>query len=150
MKKCLAMRLYLLAHKCHKMGGVICRINRVLNSVDLPYTAELDPNVVLSHNGLGVVIHERAKIGYGTVIQQNVTIGGRGQSGVPIIGKNVFIGAGACVLGGIIIGDNARIGANAVVIEDVPDNCTAIGVPAKIIENNENHIVNPLLAQKIL
>lgn len=84
-------------------------------------------------------------IGENTAIYQNVTIGGRGRSGCPVIGKNVFIGAGAVIMGGITIGDNARIGANAVVIHDVPDNSTAVGVPARNIISDQSHIVNPLL-----
>lgn len=64
---------------------------------------------------------------------QHVTIGGRVGPGVPVIGDNVRIGSGAKVLGGIRIGNYAQIGANAVVIKDVPDNATAVGVPAKII-----------------
>lgn len=54
---------------------------------------------------------------------------------LPVVGNNVLIGAGAKILGGVRIGDNAKIGANAVVLHDVPANCTAIGIPAKIISN---------------
>lgn len=64
------------------------------------------------------------------MIYQNVTIG----SGVngPRIGKNCLLGAGCCVLGDITIGDNVKVGANAVVLKDVPSNCTVVGVPAQI------------------
>lgn len=146
MKKnsCLAMRLYLFAHRHPKLGKVICKLNRVLNSCDIPRSADIDETVVFFHNGLGCVIHESAVIGANTAIFQNVTIGGRGRSGCPTIGKNVFIGAGAVILGGVLIGDNARIGANAVVLCDVPENCTAVGVPAEVIKSDQNHIVNPL------
>ena len=68
------------------------------------------------------------------LLYQNVTLGGRNGKGGPIIGKNCIIGAGACVLGEITIGDNVNIGANAVVLEDVPENCTVVGVPAKIVK----------------
>ena len=107
--------------------------------------------IYLGHNGLGCVIHERAVIGENTKIYQNVTIGGRGQSGCPAIGKNVFIGCGACILGGITIGDNANIGSNAVAIIDVPEGCTAVGVPAKIIkkENEKHEVCNYWLRQDI-
>ena len=75
----------------------------------------------------------RAKIGWGTTIQHCVTIGEINSNDAPIIGINVFIGARAMILGNIKIGDNVKIGAGAVVMKDVPDNCTAVGVPARII-----------------
>lgn len=75
-------------------------------------------------------------MGGGTVIQHSVTIGELDSSHrSPIIGKNVFIGAKASILGDIIIGNNVKIGAGAVVLQSVPDNCTAVGVPARIIHN---------------
>jgi serine O-acetyltransferase len=61
---------------------------------------------------------------------------GGGNKGVPIIGNNVYIGVGAKILGGIRIGDGAKIGANAVVLCDIPDGATAVGIPAKILKEN--------------
>jgi serine O-acetyltransferase len=91
----------------------------------------------LLHQGLGVVIHPNTIIGEHCVIRQNVSIGTNakpGQGGLaPSIGDYVMIGAGACVLGNIKIGNKVTIGANAVVLMDVPDNCVAVGVPAKDI-----------------
>lgn len=84
------------------------------------------------HKGFGIVINPQAVIGEGTVIQHSVTIGHIGE-GVPIIGRNCFIGAGAIIIGGITIGDNVKIGAGAVVNKDIPANCTAVGVPAKVV-----------------
>lgn len=138
MKKGLAMRLYLLSRKLFVMKipflpDLLMRINRVLCSCDIPYTADIHPSVVLGHNALGCVIHERAVIKENVIILQNVTIGGRGKSGVPMIEKGAFIGAGAVILGGITVGQNAKVGANAVVISDVPEEATAVGVPAKIV-----------------
>lgn len=93
--------------------------------------------------GGGCVIHERSKIGDNCEIYQNVTIGGNGKKDsswprVPIIKDNVKIYAGACLLGPITIGNNAVIGANAVVLCDVPDDCIAVGVPAKIHHKSIN------------
>ncbi len=110
---------------------------RIVFACDVKYTADIGENVGFFHNGLGVVIHKHAKIGAGTCLYQNVTIGGNGKSavdnGIPVIGKNVFIGAGAVILGPVIIGDNARIGANSVVLSDVAANTTVVGSPAKPI-----------------
>ena len=85
----------------------------------------------------GIVIHHKSTIGDNTVIYQNVTLGGRNGKPGPRVGKNCVIGAGACILGDIEIGNNVNIGANAVVLENIPDNCTAVGVPARIIKHNE-------------
>lgn len=85
----------------------------------------------------GIVIHQKSRIGENTLIYQNVTLGGRKGSSGPIVGKNCVIGSGACILGDIKIGDNVKIGANAVVLKDIPDNCTVVGVPARIVKYNE-------------
>lgn len=80
-----------------------------------------------------------SSIGENFTAMHSVTIGrrsGRSEEGLPIIGNNVFIGCGACILGNILIGSNVRIGANAVVLKDVPDNSTVIGNPAYIVKLN--------------
>ncbi len=128
---------WLWQHNVKILPGLIMRICRVLYACDIPYTCEIGRNVVFQHNGLGVVVHSKAVIGEGTQIYQNVTIGGRNGRGHPIIGKNVFIGAGACVLGGISVGDNAVIGANATVIDDVPVGAVVVGNKARIIEKED-------------
>lgn len=110
---------------------------RIVFACDVKYTADIGKNVGFFHNGLGVVIHKNAKIGDGTCLYQNVTIGGNGKAeadnGIPIIGENVFIGAGAVILGPVKIGDNARIGANSVVLNDVLEGTTVVGSPARQI-----------------
>lgn len=68
------------------------------------------------------------------MIQHGVTIGELGSHDAPVIKENVFIGARALILGPVTIGENARIGAGAVVLTDVPPDCTAVGVPAKIVK----------------
>lgn len=137
------MALYRAARACYLKGvpllpRIFTRINRIKNAACIPYTADIDPSVVFMHGGLGCVIHERAVIGANCVISQNVTIGGSGRPGERfdlVIGKNVTIGAGACILSGspMSVGDHAHIGANAVVLTSIPANCTAVGVPARII-----------------
>ena len=90
------------------------------------------------HHGLGIVVHQDAVIGSNCIIFQNVTIGEKHSAkdnnhGVPTIGDNVMIGAGAVLLGDVHIGDNAVIGANAVIVKDVPSDKTAVGIPARIL-----------------
>lgn len=85
---------------------------------------------------MGVVIGETTVIGDNCTIYQNVTLGGTGkQTGKrhPTLGNNCFIGAGARVLGNITLGNNVRVGANSVVLKDVQDNMTAVGIPARVI-----------------
>ena len=90
----------------------------------------------LPHGIKGIFIHGTVVIGENVTIQQQVTIGTRKINKSAIIGDNVFIGAGAKILGDIRIGNNVKIGANAVVLNDVPDNCTVAGVPASIIKRS--------------
>lgn len=90
-------------------------------------------------HGTGVVIGETAIIGDDVTIFHNVTLGGtENETGKrhPTIGNNVLIGTGASVLGNIKIGNNSKIGAGAVVLKDIPDNVTAVGIPAKPINKN--------------
>lgn len=107
----------------------------------IPYQAEIGEGTVIGYQGIGVVIHKHTVIGKNCIISQNVTFGGKGGSGVPVIGDNVLIGAGAVLLGDIHIGNNVSIGANAVVLTDIPENAIAVGVPAKVIKyKDENWI----------
>lgn len=74
-----------------------------------------------------------------------MTIGYKnGSDGLPVIGNNVFIGAGSKILGPVVIGDNVTIGANAIVIKNVPANCTVAGVPARIVKRNGVRVDEPL------
>ena len=87
------------------------------------------------HKGFGVVIHPRAKFGKGVVVQHCVTIGEIGDA-TPVIGDKVYIGAKSTIIGGVTIGNKAKKGTGAVVITDILEGCTAVGVPAKIIKSN--------------
>lgn len=88
---------------------------------------------LLPHGLNGIIISEKAKIGSNVIIYQQVTIGGSEQ-GAPVIGDNCMIGTGAKVIGKVKIGNNVKIGANAVVVSDIPDNATAVGVPAIVVK----------------
>lgn len=112
---------------------------KVIAGSDIPAQAQIGSNLYLAHGGRGVVIHPCAKIGNNVVICHQVTIGSDkvGNGEAPVIGDNVFIGVGAKVLGKLQIGDNVKIGANAVVITNVDNNSTAVGIPAKILKKQE-------------
>lgn len=104
--------------------------------------ATIGRRLVIDH-GVGVVIGETAEIGDDVLIYQGVTLGGTGKDigkRHPTIGNNVMISAGAKVLGPIKVGDNSRIAAGAVVLEAVPENSTAAGVPARIVRINGERV----------
>jgi serine O-acetyltransferase len=103
-----------------------------VTGADISINSQLGGGLLLPHPN-GIVIHPGAIIGPNCLIFQQVTIGSRGDKGLPVIGGHVDIGAGAKILGGVKIGDHAIIGANAVVLQDVPAGKTAVGIPAKII-----------------
>ena len=105
----------------------------VLTQSDIGLETVFGSNLMLPHPN-GVVIHEHARIGDDCMIMQQVTVGMIGEGEVPVIGNGVYIGAGAKIIGKLVVGDGARIGANAVVTSDVPPNCTAVGIPARIIK----------------
>ena len=109
----------------------------ILTQSDVHPQARLGRNIMLPHPN-GVIIHEDAIIGDDCMIMQQVTVGMIGEDQVPRIGKRVYIGAGAKIIGNVNVGDDSRIGANAVVTKDVPPFCTAVGVPARVIERNSN------------
>lgn len=118
-------------HHMRILAKIIWRLMQIMFACYIPPSAVLGDGVKIGH-GLGIVIHHNAEIGDGTVIYQNVTIGVKG----PKIGKNCILGTGCVILGDIRIGDNVKIGANAVVLEDIPDNCTVVGVPGRIIKKD--------------
>lgn len=115
----------------------------------IPLSVEVGGGLALPHYG-GIVINSKAKIGSNCNILHNVTIGNNREGrriGAPVIGNNVFIGAGAVVIGNVNIGDDALIAPNAFVNIDVPNGCIALGNPCKIIEKQDSsagHMRNSL------
>jgi serine O-acetyltransferase len=124
----------------HALMRKIARARYLLWSIitqsDIAPQATLGRRLMLPHPN-GVVIHEEAVIGDDCMIMQQVTVGMIGEGQVPIVGNNVYVGAGAKIIGKVTIGDGARIGANAVVTRDVPPGWTAVGVPARLIQRTD-------------
>lgn len=104
--------------------------------VEIPFSAKIGRRVVIEHQG-DIVIHGCTVIGDDCVIRQGVTLGNRHMHApfdAPVLGQRVNVGAGAKLLGGIRVGDDASIGANSVVLKDVPAGGTAVGIPARLLD----------------
>ena len=121
------------------LGRVFSHIGRGLTGIEIHPGATIGRRVFIDH-GMGVVIGETAIIGDDCTLYHGVTLGGtswnKGKRH-PTLEQGVVIGAGAKVLGPITIGKNAKIGSNAVVVKDVPENATAVGIPARILEEEK-------------
>lgn len=128
-------------HRIPLSKGIVYRHLYFRHSLEMSPDLDIGGGLYIAHPN-GCVIHAK-KIGKNCSIISNVTIGMRNRWEFPTIGDNVFIGSGARILGGIKVGDNVRIGANAVVIHDVPDNCTVVGIPARIISTSQPEELAP-------
>lgn len=114
---------------------ILSAIGRFLTGVDIHPAARIGKNLFIDH-ATGVVIGETAEIGDDVTLYHGVTLGGTSTSQGkrhPTLGDRVIVGAGAKLLGPIVIGNDARIGSNAVVLKNVPEAATAVGVPAQIV-----------------
>lgn len=138
-----AVRSHRKAHWFYKhnmlfLARWISQRNRKKTGIEIHPGAKIGKGLLIDH-GMGVVIGETTEIGDNCTIYQGVTLGGTGKDKGkrhPTLGNNVLVGAGAKVLGPIKIGDNAKIAANAVVLQEVPPNSTAVGVPARVVKRD--------------
>ena len=145
-----AVRMHRRAHWCLRHGlrflarWISQRAVR-RTGVEIHPGASIGRRLFIDH-GSGVVIGETAEIGDDVLIYQGVTLGGTGKDTGkrhPTIGSGVMIGSGAKVLGPIKVGENTKIAAGSVVLRDIPPNCTAVGVPARVIKQGGRR-VDPL------
>ena len=148
---------YLHGKKLYFGARAISQISRFATGIEIHPAAKIGKGLVIDH-GMGVVIGETAEIGDNCTIYQGVTLGGTGKDvgkRHPTLGNGVLVGAGAKVLGPFKIGDNTKIAANAVVLDEIPEDCTAVGIPAKIVKKqgqkvedlDQIHIPDPVAAQ---
>ena len=124
-------RLWPLAMLFNKVNAVCCHcvIGR---------GAEFGPRFVLVHS-TGVVVNADVRGGAGVMLEHQVTIGAEKRQ-APVLGDDVFIGAGAKVIGSVRVGDRARVGANAVVVHDVPADSTVVGIPARVVRQRARDV----------
>ena len=137
-----AHELYLKGHKL--AARLVSQRARKRTGVEIHPGATIGRRVFIDH-GDGVVIGETAVVGDDVTIYQGVTLGGTGKDvgkRHPTVGNNVTIGAGAKVLGPITIGNNVKIGAGSIVLKNVPDNCTVVGNPGRIVKKKNIPIAN--------
>jgi serine O-acetyltransferase len=135
-----AIVAYRIFHALHRAGipllpRWLSHVTRFFTGIEIHPGATIGQNVFIDH-GMGVVVGETAEIGDGCTIYQGVTLGGTSLTRTkrhPTLGKNVTVGANACVIGAITIGDNARVGSGSVVVRDVPSNATVVGIPAHVV-----------------
>lgn len=126
-----------------KFGArLISQLSRFFTGIEIHPGASIGKRLFIDH-GMGVVIGETAEIGDDVTIFHQVTLGGTGKDTGkrhPTLENNVLISAGAKVLGPVVIGENSKIGANAIILGDIPKNCTAVGLPAKIVRLNGERV----------
>ena len=129
---------WLYRHKLLFLARCVSQWSRFWTGIEIHPGAVIGRRLVIDH-GTGIVIGETTQLGDDVLLYQGVTLGGTGKDTGkrhPTLGNNVLVGAGAKVLGPITIHDNARIAAGAVVLQEVPEGATAVGVPAQIVRVN--------------
>ena len=136
----------------HLFARIISQLIRFFTGIEIHPGAKIGKNLFIDH-GMGVVIGETSEIGNNVTIYHAVTLGGispsidserqRHEKRHPTIGNDVVIGSGAQIIGPIKVGNGSRIAANAVVVNDVPEDSTMVGVPAKIIKTGNKGNFRP-------
>jgi serine O-acetyltransferase len=130
-------------HSLHTIARFLSQVSRFITGIEIHPGATIGRRLFIDH-GMGVVIGETAEVGDDVTIYQGVTLGGttlnKGKRH-PTIRNGVVIGGGAKVLGNIVVGENSRVGAGSVVLRDVPDNSTIVGVPGHIMFRNGKRVV---------
>ncbi len=138
---------YRVAHKLY-LGGhtfsarAISQAAKFFTGIEIHPAATIGKGLVIDH-GMGVVIGETTEIGDNCTLYQGVTLGGTGKDTGkrhPTLGDNVLVGAGAKVLGPIVISDGSKVAANAVVLKDITENSTAVGIPARVVRQDGRRV----------
>ncbi len=136
-------------HKRFGIARFISQANRFCTGIEIHPGATIGKGLFIDH-GMGVVIGETTEIGDNCTLYQGVTLGGTGkETGKrhPTLGDHVMVGSGAKILGPFRVGSNSKIAAGAVVLSEVPDNSTCVGVPARIVKINDKRVTDSDLDQ---
>lgn len=146
-----ALFLHRIAHALYRkiplLPHFLMWLGRLFTGIEIHPAAKIGTKFFIDH-GFGVVIGETAEVGDNVTIYQGVTLGGNGKEcgkRHPTIGSNVVIGAGAKLLGSFTVGSNVNIGANSVVLSDVPDNSTVVGIPGRVVKMNGEKVLQSVL-----
>lgn len=126
---------WLHTHKMRFLARAVSQWSKMWTGIEIHPAAKIGRRLVIDH-GTGIVIGETTEIGDDCLLYQGVTLGGTGKDvgkRHPTLGNNVMVGAGAKILKPFRVGNNARIAANSVVLREVPDNATVVGVPGRIV-----------------
>ncbi len=142
-----AILAYRVSNRLYRSGHsfsarAVSQIAKFFTGIEIHPGATIGKGLVIDH-GTGVVIGETAEIGDNCTIYQGVTLGGTGKDvgkRHPTLGNNVLVGAGAKVLGPINISDNSKVAANAVVLKDISENSTAVGIPARVVRQDGRRV----------
>ncbi len=151
-----ALVFYRLAHWLGRrrvpfIPRALSQLARFLTGIEIHPGAVIGAGLFIDH-GMGVVIGETSEIGDNVTLFQGVTLGGTGkQRGKrhPTLGSHVVVGAGAKVLGPIRVGDYVKIGANSVVLQDVPDHSTVVGIPGRIVRIKDQRVAEDALMDHV-
>jgi len=146
-----AMLAYRVSNKLYRSkhyfpARCVSQIAKMFTGIEIHPGATIGHGFFIDH-GTGVVIGETTEIGDNCTIYQGVTLGGTGKDvgkRHPTLGDNVMVGAGAKVLGPVLIGNNSKIAAGAVVLRDIPENSTAVGIPAKVVRKAGRKVADDL------
>ena len=146
-----AILAYRVAHKLYLgkhffSARLVSQLSRLFTGIEIHPGAKIGKGFFIDH-GMGVVIGETTEIGDNCSIYQGVTLGGTGKDvgkRHPTLGNNVMVGAGAKVLGPFTVGDNSKIAAGAVVLTEIPENSTAVGVPAKVVRQHGRRVADDI------
>lgn len=129
-------------HRWFFVARLISQFARFVTGIEIHPGAQIGKGLFIDH-GMGVVIGETTIIGDNCTLYQGVTLGGTGKEKGkrhPTLGNNVMVGSGAKVLGPFTVGSNSKIAANAVVLSEVPENSTCVGVPARVVRINDKRV----------
>lgn len=149
-----AIMIHRVSHKLYEKqlyypARLLSQVGRFMTGIEIHPGAKIGHGVFIDH-GMGVVIGETAEVGDDCTIYQGVTLGGTGKDKGkrhPTLGNNVMVGSGAKVLGPFKVKDGSKIAANAVVLTEIPEDCTVVGVPGRVVRHSGKKVVSQDLDQ---